>query len=145
MAASLVCRKCGYDLRGLPVEGVCPECSMEVQSSIHRALELKHAEELRRSPLPSWLRIARSAFLGAAGTLIAAPWVLPPIREYFGYSVILGRRASFNDAMFFCCVPMALFGIGVGVQLANHRKWTSRVAMFLAILLLMWGLMGLGH
>jgi hypothetical protein len=32
-AAGLTCRRCGFDLRGLPEDGVCPECAMPIARS----------------------------------------------------------------------------------------------------------------
>lgn len=36
LSYSVPCASCGYDLVGLPVEGVCPECSFSVRSSMVR-------------------------------------------------------------------------------------------------------------
>lgn len=34
VSESLICRKCGYDLRGLSANGRCPECGMDIWTSV---------------------------------------------------------------------------------------------------------------
>jgi hypothetical protein len=48
LARDLVCRACGYNLRGLRVDGCCPECGTPVEASLKADL-LELAD-------PSWLR-----------------------------------------------------------------------------------------
>jgi len=133
---------CGYDLHGLAQDGVCPECAMKIQSSIHAALELEHDAKLRRLPLPSWLRIARSGYLAAAGTLLSAPSALPPIREFFGLTVFLGRRAYFYEAMTLCCLPAAIGGFVVGALLAGHGSRWGLPVLLSGILLFLFAMSG---
>jgi hypothetical protein len=37
--ASVHCRRCGYDLRGLRADGRCPECGLEIQQSILHTID----------------------------------------------------------------------------------------------------------
>lgn len=39
LARSLPCRQCGYDVRGLPVGGVCPECGFAVGATVEGAVD----------------------------------------------------------------------------------------------------------
>lgn len=57
------CMKCGYQLRGLPVAGVCPECGTPVQDSL-RGLLLQYAsEEYRRRMLRGLSLVLNSIML----------------------------------------------------------------------------------
>ena len=38
LASDLACRKCGYHLRGLPTNGMCPECGTPVAISLRGPL-----------------------------------------------------------------------------------------------------------
>lgn len=141
--ALIVCCACGYDLRGLGHDGVCPECGTEVQSSIHAAIEAEHAARTGALPLPSWLRIARSGYLAAAVTLLSAPWVLPPVREFFGLTVLLGRRAYFYEAMAMCCLSASIAGIVIGLLLVGHGSRWSLPVLLSVILLFLFAVPGL--
>ena len=50
------CVKCGYDLRGLPVKGVCPECGTSVEDSL-RGLLLQFASAEYRGKLSRGLSL----------------------------------------------------------------------------------------
>jgi len=67
----LACLKCGYNLRTLAVDGLCPECALPVERSIRGDL-LKYAD-------PRWVRrLALSAellFIAAIAPLVVAPMV----------------------------------------------------------------------
>jgi len=134
--ALLVCCACGYDLRGLGHDGVCPECATEVQLSIHAAIEEEHAARTGALPLPSWLRIARSGYLAAVVTLLSAPWVLPFIAEVFGLPASTGRKSQFPIALGMCCLPTALFGFVLGALLAGAgSRWSLPVFVSSVVIL----------
>ena len=67
------CRRCGFNLRGLPRTGDCPECGLSIAVSL-REPYLQHAE-------PNWVRglasgvgwILWSVFVGLAGGIIVGP------------------------------------------------------------------------
>ena len=66
MTGKLSCRRCGYDLAGLPGDARCPECGL---AAAHARL----ADELA-TVMPHRLRAARvGCVLLAAGLLLAAP------------------------------------------------------------------------
>jgi hypothetical protein len=63
VVTDIPCRKCGYDLRGLSVNGRCPECGAAVGVSVHGNL-------LRFSD-PGWVRgLQKGAWLILVGVLI---------------------------------------------------------------------------
>jgi hypothetical protein len=56
----ITCRRCGYDLRNLPITGVCPECGYEIARTL-KAHRLKYVD-------PAWIQALargyRLVFLG---------------------------------------------------------------------------------
>ena len=72
---ALPCGKCGYSLRGLPRDGLCPECGESIVATI---------ESARRGPppMPAWLVIAHLAYVLCLLLLILGfvAEVAPPLR-----------------------------------------------------------------
>lgn len=63
VAADVPCRRCGYNVRGLQITGLCPECATPVGLSVQGDL-LRFAD-------PAWLdRLARGAGLAFWGALL---------------------------------------------------------------------------
>ena len=68
MAAMIpLCSKCGYELRGLPPRGVCPECGQKYDAVKNRGIRLPETPEERGSRL---MRKVVRWFLVAAGAAI---------------------------------------------------------------------------
>jgi hypothetical protein len=128
----LLCRTCGYNLRGLSLRGVCPEC----QTPVDRAL---HGDLLRYSD-PRWVRsLARgmrrlNAAVALTLILVIAMMLLEPLRErvWLMMSLALGLGA------------LAVAGVWLATQrdpAAVEREpmlsWrrTLRIAMIVAVAL----------
>ena len=139
LTVSIPCFSCAYDLRGLSLESVCPECGLSIRESM-RISALRYP-----LPLPAWLCIARSAYLAAAVTLISAPWMLPQIARYFGLPVVRGWSGTFGVTHFLCALSTAGFGVALAALLSGYgNRWNIPVGI-IAFLLIVVGLMGLGN
>lgn len=63
------CVKCGYDLRGLPLTGVCPECGSPVEDSL-RGLVLQFASAQYRGKLKRGLSLILNGILLQIGLMV---------------------------------------------------------------------------
>jgi hypothetical protein len=86
VVSDLPCRACGYNLRGLPTSGRCPECGTDVSDSI----SAERLWTLRKSPPdPAWARQVREgasvsvlAFMLLLAAMMAPPqWSRLPYRN----------------------------------------------------------------
>jgi hypothetical protein len=52
IARSLACSRCGYDLRGLPIGGQCPECGLEIWETVQAVVDpaARQLPRLRNPP-----------------------------------------------------------------------------------------------
>lgn len=90
------CFKCSYNLRGLPLNGVCPECGLPVQDSL-KGILLKYASAEYRSTLNSGLSLLLNAILVQIVLAIAsfvAMLLIGPDRSVFLISHLLGLAVS---------------------------------------------------
>jgi len=120
---------CGYDLHGLPQDGVCPECAIEIQSSIHAALEREHAAGMR---LPSWLRVVRTAYFTAWCGCVVSPFTLIPLGQQIGYT----NLGAFFNALSVCGLATFAFGILLSSWLLSIQKHSAAVVLSSAITML---------
>ena len=75
LTGELICIGCGYNLRGLSIRGVCPECEMSIRATLLGIVD-PQAEELEDLSMPGMS--AYGILLWSVGALIAclAVWVL---------------------------------------------------------------------
>jgi hypothetical protein len=127
----LVCSSCGYALRGLPLEGVCPECGTEIQASVHAAVDAAHAAEMRARPLTGWLRVARSGYIAAWSGCVLSPVLVPPLGLVLNYR----NLSAFHDALAMCAIATIVLGLFVSGALADHKKRQSMTVLWSIVLL----------
>lgn len=75
-AAAVLCLRCGYDLRGLPGDGACPECGLAVGRSWQGQRELHRGRPgwVGRLRAGVWLLLAVQ--LGLLGVMFAGLWAV---------------------------------------------------------------------
>ncbi len=83
LLGSLPCVGCGYELQGLSVRGVCPECGTRVRATILHTVD-PNAEELRPMPWPrvTALGLLLWSFGGVIATLLC--WA-PHVGDFLEY------------------------------------------------------------
>jgi hypothetical protein len=127
--SDIPCARCAYSLRGLPADGVCPECAFSVAESVEcSAMALASA----LPPLPPWLRVYRSAQLAAAATLLAAPFVLPALARQLNLPNA-GRRSMFWDVYGTCSTALAISAVILALFLASHKRSTQASVIVFAM------------
>ena len=120
LTVSVPCATCGYDLRTLAYEGVCPECGKPVRESVTLSA-LCNAELLRVASLRPWLRWTARAL-----TIFAAL----PVCGLIGVSLLLvlliddnllGSRLIRGEQAFWLIVfsAWALVALGLFVGLLS--------------------------
>lgn len=82
---SLLCRRCGYDLCGLTIDGLCPECSLPVaqSSKIDETLASAEPAWLGKLRLGAWLVLA--GIIGSLGMVVVS-MVISAIGGFLGRS-----------------------------------------------------------
>lgn len=139
-ATGIACMRCAYDLTGLGVEGVCPECGCMVRVS------LAHADGLVARRLPRWLRTFRTMYFAIWGMVMVSPVAVPWLPVAMG----LVARVSVGESFFFvvvgCALLTALAGLGLYMLLEardDDSAWMvglcSMAAMPLVILVFGFG------
>ncbi|MEE9131232.1 MAG: hypothetical protein V3T84_14525 [Phycisphaerales bacterium] len=113
LAEDVACRHCGYNLRGLALDGQCPECEMAIEKTLHAFL-LRFCD-------PVWLGRLRSGLT----LLIVAIFAGLTVEFIFRVSFILLVGATGEPPLPLVLVFLLLFaGIGC-MQLIAYWRITS--------------------
>lgn len=108
---NLPCVKCGYTLRGLPVDGACPECGMEISRSLD-------GDRLAAAD-PQWLRtIVRGQRLLTTGLMTATAGLFLLIFGGVTFLILTDLRSDLPRGVeygFFLGFGVAFVGLLVGV------------------------------
>ncbi len=88
LSGALPCVSCGYDLRGLSVLGVCPECGAAVRAAILAMVD----------PLADELRPIRHPWLVAAGLMLWSVGALVAVLVAWYVVLACGMRSSAGGA-----------------------------------------------
>jgi hypothetical protein len=151
VATSRPCIDCGYDLQGLDVDGVCPECSAAIARSLDDARLLRNAS-------PEWFKAVQrgiTIFLRGVTIVLLTPAILFLIALFYTLAGASFRGATemvFTVLMFIGAVVMlgGAFSIIVGSWLVSRSTsgglhppaWARlgvRIGFFVAILASMAG------
>jgi len=92
------CRKCGYDLRGLAVDGACPECGTAVWSRKHITSDQISEDARRSQELGLWAILMMAFCLGPLATLIAIPAIKRANDAFRDYENGVYSRAGITGA-----------------------------------------------
>lgn len=121
LRGSLPCCVCGYELKGLSIRSVCPECGTAVRGTILYRVD-PQADEFK--PI-RWPRVTAwgMRYWGTGAAVAAmALWVLR-LSEYTGFT---GRRSGADSIWSVVSVIAILIsGLGATVMIRPHR-WTPR-------------------
>lgn len=109
------CVKCGYDLFGQPLVGVCPECAASLLETVQRPLwTVTHAKALARSRwaflLAAIAFLLILAFVGAASA--ASVLVAPAHPAFVTVNVALAATALVIGATLLTALVVMGFGVG---------------------------------
>ncbi len=133
LRGSLPCFVCGYELKGLSIRSVCPECGTAVRGTILYRVDPR-ADEFKpiRWPLVTAWGI-RFWGTGAATAAIAL-WVLR-LSEVSGFT---GRRSG-ADSIWSVLSVVAILGsaLGASMMIRPHR-WTASAKSILAAIGVAW-------
>ncbi len=119
LTGELICIGCGYNLRGLSIREMCPECGMSIRATLLGIVDPK-AEELE--PLNSPKLSGNGIVLWSFGALIACAsvWILridEIIRAKLAFNAGLGNWVSLVGVIALVCS-----GIGAIVFILPHRR-----------------------
>ncbi len=129
LSGALPCFVCKYDLQGLSVRGVCPECGAAVRATILYAVD-PHADAFQ--PLPNPRTNALGLLLWPGGALAAAllSW-LPRVCDFIekarsGFTLGLSRQSWLAPAILACAlVSMAGAVMLVRVVRGSSQRFAS--------------------
>lgn len=121
LGGDLPCARCKYNLRGLSIRSVCPECALPIKATLLARLDPR-AGELRPITRPR---------LVAAGVAVwgVAPVVAALLTAYVRLVDVFGVRVSSRSiewSMYAVVGLAALSGLGAGVLVRPHDGEAAR-------------------
>lgn len=118
LRGGLPCVRCGYNLGGLSIRGVCPECGTPIRATLLMVVD-PHAKELQ--PVSHAGLVAAGVMLWAVGALAAALlgwWIrIAPMLEHMS-----GERWSTAWARRCAVAGIVLSGIGALALVRPHAR-----------------------
>lgn len=143
LTGELICIGCGYNLRGLSIRAVCPECGMSIRATLLGIVDPR-AEELEE--LGFRRLVANGMVLWSSGALLACVmvWVLridEIVRFKTSLDFGLGGWVSLVGV-----IGLVLSGIGALVLIRPHRRvgrWVSiraaiGVSAYIPVVMMYW-------
>lgn len=110
------CIKCSYNLQGLPINGVCPECATPVQDSL-RGILLKYAGADYLATVRSGLSlISRSILIQFILMVVGFIGLFDPIAAIFGRAFLDPVFQAIMEALW--CIPAVMSSVG-------HWRYTT--------------------
>jgi hypothetical protein len=120
IAEEIACRSCGYALRGLPLNGACPECGTPVAKSIYG--------DLLRFCDPRWIeRLARGAQVLVAALVTAVGGAILMVVVMAALAAMLTGSTGAAPGPWVFLAPVIVYGLIVGaLQVLGCWLLTSR-------------------
>lgn len=115
LGGDLPCVVCGYNLRGLSIRGVCPECGAGVRATILAVVD-PHAAVLR--PIAHPRLIAGGVVLWALAGLIAA--LICWLPQFARLGAWIGARWAAPDLSLWLLAALAASGLGAAAFIRPH-------------------------
>lgn len=146
LTGELICIGCGYNLRGLSIREVCPECGTSIRATLLGVVD-PHAEELEELSSP-WL-IGNGLVVWSVGALVAclSVWLLridEIIRAKLALNIGLGNWVSLIGVIALVCS-----GLGAMTMVRLHKRrglgnrWASvraavGVSAYIPVVIMYW-------
>ena len=143
LTGELICIGCGYNLRGLSIRSMCPECGMSIRATLLGIVDPR-AEELEELGFPGL--VANGLVMWSGGALLGcvAVWMLridEIVRAKTSLDVGVGGWVSLIGV-----IGLVLSGIGALVLIRPHRRvgrWVSiraaiGVSAYIPVVMMYW-------
>lgn len=117
LSGQLPCLRCKYNLRGLSVLGVCPECGTPVRATLLSVVDplARELRPIRRRRIVAWGLVL---WIAAAIAAAACVWFA---RGADAVEVLINRPLRVEWAGRAASVLILLSGLGAGVLIRPHR------------------------
>lgn len=130
LSGDLPCVVCGYNLRGLSILSICPECGTRIRATILAHVD-PFAAELRPVRAPAWL--AASILLWGVGAAAAAIVAWVPQAAAIAGGFARGGMGGAVDVRAFALAAVVISGLGAAGLLAPQRPTPRKSVIAAAI------------